>query len=262
MPLAIATDMSATTERTMFGLTAGTIERPFRDQHASATVLSVVTHVAVVGSVAWVLLFSINDKLPEVPSMMAFVAMAPAPSPPPPPPPPAAKTAKPVEASKPIPSTGPTFTVPSEVPVGIQPESGIDLSDEGGVVGGVEGGIPGGVLGGILGGMINEAPPPPPPPPPAKPRRVGGDIQAPALISRVEPDYPAVAVSGKISGTVILEATVDAAGVVTDVSVLRSLPVLDKAAVKAVRQWRYQPLVLNGIAEPFILVVTVTFTLR
>jgi protein TonB len=246
----------------MFDLTAGTVDRPFRDQHASATMLSVVTHVAVVGSVAWVLLFSINDKLPEVPSMMAFVAMAPAPSPPPPPPPPAAKTAKPAEAPKPVPSTGPTFTVPSEVPVGIQPESGIDLSDEGGVVGGVEGGIPGGVLGGILGGMINEAPPPPPPPPPAKPRRVGGDIQAPALVSRVEPDYPPVAVSGKISGTVILEATVDAAGVVTDVSVLRSLPVLDKAAVKAVRQWRYQPLVLNGTAEPFILVVTVTFTLR
>ena len=245
----------------MFDLTAGTVDRPFRDQHASATMLSVVTHVAIVGSVAWVLLFSVSDKLPEVPSMMAFVAAAPAPLPPPPPPPPAAKTAKPAQASKPVPSTGPTFTVPSEVPVGIQPESGIDLSDEGGVVGGVEGGIPGGVLGGILGGMINEAPPPPPPLPP-KPRRVGGDIQAPALVSRVEPDYPAVAVSGKISGTVILEATVDAAGVVTDVSVLRSLPVLDQAAVKAVRQWRYQPLVLNGTAVPFVLVVTVTFSLK
>ena len=113
--------------------------------------------------------------------------------------------------------------MPSEIPVGIQPESGIDLGDEGGVVGGVEGGIPGGVLGGILGGMVNEAPPPPPPPPPAKPRRVGGDMQAPALISRVEPDYPAVAVAGKVSGTVILEATVNEAGAVTDVRVLRSI---------------------------------------
>jgi protein TonB len=252
----------AVTERTMFDLTTGTIERPFRDKHASATVLSVATHAVALGSVAWVVLFSATDKLPQVPSMMAVVAEAPVPLPPPPPPPPAAKAAKPAQVSKPAPNTGPTFTVPSEIPVGIQPESGIDLGGEGGVVGGVEGGIPGGVLGGLIGAMVNEAPPPPPPPAPAKPRRVGGEIQAPALISRVEPLYPGVAVSGKITGTVILEATVDEAGAVTAVSVLRSLPVLDQAAVKAVRQWRYQPLVLNGKPEPFILVVTVTFSLR
>lgn len=244
----------------MFDLTAGTIERPFRDKHATATVLSVAAHATVLGSIAWVLLFSISDKLPEVPTMMAFVAAAPAPAPPPPPPPPAAKAVKAVQASKPAPTTGPTFTVPSEVPVGIQPESGIDLSDEGGVVGGVEGGIPGGVLGGILGGMVNEVPPPPPPP--AKPRRVGGDLQAPALIRRVEPAYPGVAVAAKVTGTVILEATVNEAGAVTDVNVLRSIILLDQAAIKAVKQWRYEPLMLNGQPVPFILVVTLTFSLR
>jgi periplasmic protein TonB len=245
----------------MFDLTAETIERPFRDQHASATLLSAAVHAAVVGSVAWVVLFSVPDQLPPVPDMMAFVAPAPVPSPPPPPPPPAPKGAKAAQPSKPAPATGPTFTVPTEIPVGIQPESGIDLSGEGGVVGGVEGGIPGGVLGGILGGMVNEAPPPPPPPP-AKPRRVGGDIQAPALLKRVEPDYPGVAVSGKVSGTVILEATVNEAGVVTEVNVLRSIILLDQAAIKAVKQWRYQPLILNGTPVPFILVVTLTFSLR
>jgi protein TonB len=244
----------------MFDLTAGTIDRPFRDPHASATVLSIATHVAVLGGIAWVVLFSVSDKLPEVHTMIAFVAEAPVPSPPPPPPP-AAKAARPAQVSKPVPTTGPTFTVPTEIPVGIQPETGIDLSDEGGEVGGVEGGIPGGVLGGMLGGMINEAPPPPPPPP-AKPRRVGGDLQAPALIHRVEPDYPGVAVSGKVSGTVILEATVNEAGVVSDVKVLRSIILLDQPAIKAVKQWRYQPLVLNGQPVPFILVVTVTFSLR
>lgn len=247
----------------MFDLAAGTIDRPFRDKHASATMLSIAAHAAVLGSVAWVVLFSLPDTLPQVPSLMAFVAAAPAPAPapPPPPPPPPAKAAKPAQAPKPAPTTGPTFTVPSEIPVGIQPESGLDLGNEGGVVGGVEGGIPGGVLGGVLGGMINEAPPPPPPPP-AKPRRVGGDIQAPALIHRVEPEYPGVAVAGKISGTVILEATVDEAGVVTEVNVLRSILLLDQAAVKAVKQWRYQPLILNGKPVPFILVVTLTFSLR
>lgn len=150
--------------------------------------------------------------------------------------------------------------MPTEVPVGIQPESGIDLGDEGGVVGGVEGGIPGGVLGGLLGGMINEAPPPPPPP--VKPKRVGGELQAPALIHRVEPEYPAMAVGAKVSGTVILEATVNEAGAVTDVTILRSILMLDQAAIKAVKQWRYAPLMLNGQPVPFILVVTLTFTLR
>lgn len=244
----------------MFDLTAGAIDRPFRDTHATATMLSVAAHAAILGSIAWVLLFSISDKLPEVPTMMAFVAAAPAPPPPPPPPPPAAKAVKAAQASKPAPTTGPTSTVPSEVPVGIHPESGIDLSDEGGVVGGIEGGIPGGVLGGILGGMVNEAPPPPPPAP--KPRRVGGDIQAPALIHRVEPHYPGVAVAAKVSGTVILEATVNEAGAVTDVNLLRSIILLDQAAIKAVKQWRYEPLMLNGLPVPFILVVTVTFSLR
>ena len=151
--------------------------------------------------------------------------------------------------------------MPTEIPVGIQPESGIDLNGEGGEVGGVEGGIPGGVLGGILGGVINEAPPPLPPPP-AKPKRVGGELQAPALIHRVEPDYPGVAVAGQVSGTVILEATVNESGAVTEVHVLRSILLLDQAAIKAVKQWRYQPLVLNGQPVPFILVVTVTFSLR
>jgi periplasmic protein TonB len=245
----------------MFDLTAGTTDRPFRDPHASATILSIATHVAVIGSIAWVLLFSVSDKLPKVPSMMAFVASAPAPAPPPPPPPPPAAKAAKAPESKPVPATGPTFTVPTEIPVGIQPESGIDLGDEGGVVGGVEGGIPGGVLGGVLGGMITEAPPPPPPPP-VKPKRIGGELQAPALIHRVEPEYPAVAVGGKVSGTVILEATVNESGAVTDVTVLRSIKVLDQAAIKAVKQWRYQPLVLNGQPVPFILVVTVTFSLR
>jgi protein TonB len=110
--------------------------------------------------------------------------------------------------------------------------------------------------------MVTEVMPPPPPPPPAKPRRVGGDLQAPALIHRVEPDYPGVAVSAKVSGTVILEATVNEAGAVTDVKVLRSILLLDQAAIKAVKQWRYQPLVLNGQRVPFILVVTLTFSLR
>jgi protein TonB len=246
----------------MFDLTAGTVDRPFRDSHASASLVSAAVHVAAIGSVAWVVMFSINNEaLPEVPVMIAFVAEAPAPPPPPPPPPPAA-AAKAARPSEPVPASGPAFTVPAAIPVGIQPEQGLDAFDgEGGVVGGVEGGIPGGVLGGIPGGVVGEVLPPPPPPRPA-PARVGGDIKAPALIHRVEPEYPPMAVAAKVTGIVILEATVNEAGAVTDVRTLRSIILLDQAAINAVKQWRYQPLVLNGQPVPFILTVTLSFSLR
>jgi protein TonB len=246
---------------TMFELTSDTLDRPFRDKHAAATAASIAGHVIILGSIVWAVAFTISEELPKVPTMMAFVAEAPAPPAPPPPPPPAAKAAQPSQRSTTAPPTGPTFIAPAEIPVGIQPEPGIDRGDEGGVVGGVEGGIPGGVLGGLLGGLVTEVLPPPAALPP-RPRRLGGDIKEPALIHRVEPDYPGVAVSAKVAGTVILEATVDEKGAVTDVRVLRSIPLLDRAAIKAVQQWRYEPLVLNGVPAPFILTVTVTFSFR
>ena len=62
-------------------------------------------------------------------------------------------------------------------------------------------------------------------------------------------------------GVVILEATVGRNGRVEGVEVLRSVPVLDQAAIDAVRQWVYAPLLLNGEAERFILTVTVSFRL-
>jgi protein TonB len=103
---------------------------------------------------------------------------------------------------------------------------------------------------------------PDPPRPPEQPRRVGSGIQAPQRTVYKAPVYPQVAVSARIEGIVILEATIDAQGVVQDVKVLRSLPMLDRAAIEAVQQWRYQPTRLNGQAIPIIMTVTVTFSLR
>jgi protein TonB len=91
--------------------------------------------------------------------------------------------------------------------------------------------------------------------------RVGGELKAPALIERVEPDYPLLAVRAQVQGVVILEAVVDRQGRVEDVRVLRSIPLLDQAAIAAVRQWRYSPLFLNGKPERFVLTVTVSFSL-
>lgn len=102
----------------------------------------------------------------------------------------------------------------------------------------------------------------PPPPRRQEPVRVGGEIEAPARISYKAPVYPQVAIAARLEGTVILEATIDAQGVVQNVTVLRSMPMLDRAAVEAVQQWRYTPTRLNGQAMPVIMTVTVTFSLR
>jgi protein TonB len=129
---------------------------------------------------------------------------------------------------------------------------------------GVEGGLAGGVAGGIVGGLIAAPPLPPPPPPPLPPApkepvRIGGAIQSPALVKRVEPIYPDIAVMAKVGGTVILEAIVNDRGKVESVRVLRSVRFLDQSAIEAVRQWEYSPLVLNGIPTRFILTVTLRF---
>jgi protein TonB len=147
---------------------------------------------------------------------------------------------------------------PVEAPKEIKPEVPVDTSFERSV--GVEGGIPGGVVGGVVGGLP-EAPPPPPPPPPAQPVRVGGQIKAPTQIRKVNPVYPQIAQSARVQGVVILEATIGTDGKVKDVRVLRSIPLLDQAAIDAVRQWEYTPTLLNNVPVPVIMTVTVQFTL-
>ena len=62
-----------------------------------------------------------------------------------------------------------------------------------------------------------------------------------------------------MSGAVILEAVIGTDGAVRDVRVLRSIPLLDDAAVAAVKQWRYSPTLLNGVAVPVVMTVTVQF---
>jgi periplasmic protein TonB len=129
-----------------------------------------------------------------------------------------------------------------------------------GVPGGVEGGVPGGVIGGVVGGLP-EAPPPPPPPPSA-PVRVGGNIRPPTKTKDVRPVYPPIAQSARVQGVVIIEATIGADGKVKDAKVLRSIPLLDQAAVDAVKQWVFTPTLLNGVPVPVIMTVTVNFTLQ
>ena len=74
--------------------------------------------------------------------------------------------------------------------------------------------------------------------------------------------YPAAAQAARVQGTGIIEATVDAQGRVSDARILRSIPLLDQAALDAVRQWEYTPTILNGVAVPVIMTVTVQFSIN
>jgi TonB family protein len=120
-----------------------------------------------------------------------------------------------------------------------------------------------------------DPPPPPPPPHPSllsvrevptsgdvSPVRVGGNIRMPRRLTYVSPAYPEIAKEARVQGVVILECTISAEGNVTDVTVLRGIPLLDEAAIQAVRQWRYAPTLLNGQAVPVIMTMTVNFRLR
>jgi protein TonB len=246
----------------MFDLITDESERPLRERSPMSKVVAMVGHAVILVIVVVIPLLSATNVLPPLPSMMAFVAAAPVPPAPPPPPPPAAQQAKATPA-QPVKTAG-EFAAPIEAPSEIRPEPVRQITGLEGVEGGVEGGVPGGVVGGIVGGLVAPAPPPPPPPPPLAPHapvRIGGQITAPALVHRVEPIYPDLARVAQLSGFVILEATVNTDGCVESVKLLRSRhKLLDEASIEALKQWRYSPLVLNGIATPFVLTVTFTFS--
>jgi periplasmic protein TonB len=246
----------------MFDLISGGTRHPFHDPTPAPVMVSISGHAVALTLVVVLPLMYANDRLPKVPTIMAFVAAPPAPPPPPPPPAPARPAGKPEPQRPPAPVPTGTFVVPLEAPSEILPEPPGAIYSGG--EGGVEGGIEGGVAGGIVGGLIASAPPPPPTPPAPAPRptvpvRIGGNIGAPALVKRVEPSYPDLALIAKVGGMVILEAMVGADGSVESVKVLRSVKFLDNAAIEAVKQWKYSPLILNGIPAPFILTVTLNF---
>jgi protein TonB len=189
--------------------------------------------------------------LPSVYTRLPNVMLASVPSPPP-----AARP--PAPATPAAPSTAPS--VPITAPDGIHDEVERPAPVQTlGVPGGVDLGMT--AMGaGNLG--VLPTPPPPPTPQPVVPLRIGGDVRPPERTHFVAPVYPPAAQSARMEGTVILEAVIDAQGVVQDVKILRSVPLLDRAAIDAVRQWRYTPTRLNGVAMPIVMTVTVTFSMR
>ncbi len=216
-------------------------------------VVSLGVHaVALVAVLVLPLLYdeALPDTATEVRAFFAKPLDVAAPSPPPAP---AARAA----ARPPLPSPSSRFVAPVDIPAEIVPEEGLDLGVEGGAPGGLEGGVPGGVVGGIVGGLPPEAAPPPP----TRPVRAGIDVREPRRVRSVAPVYPTLAVQTRVQGIVVLECEIDARGRIENVKVLRGNPLLNDAAVEAVRQWVYTPTLLNGVPVPVLMNVTVTFSL-
>ena len=132
---------------------------------------------------------------------------------------------------------------------------------EGGVPGGVPGGIPGGVPGGMPGGVpggvpgVTEVP--------DEVLQIGGAIVKPEVIRRVQPNYTEIARKARVQGVVIVEAIVDKQGDVTNVRVLKGLPMgLEQSAMDAVKQWTFKPATLNGRPVSVYFVLTINFRLN
>jgi TonB family protein len=109
---------------------------------------------------------------------------------------------------------------------------------------------------------VRAAPFAPPSSLPPAPLRVGGNIPPPQKTKDVKPVYPAEAMQGRAQGVVVIEATIGANGRVRDTVVRRSIPLLDQAAVDAVRQWEFTPTLINGVPTPVVMTVSVSFGIQ
>jgi protein TonB len=231
-------------------------ERHLRAKVA-ALPLAALIHAVALAVLVTVPLLRVGD-LPKVD--LADVILVPAP-PATPLPPPKARDGNPGSriGKKPVAAVAEGWRVaPVAIPDGIVEEGlgtgGSEVGIDGGVDYGLAGGFPGNLIGDTLYDLVGK---------PVEPViRAAGEIKPPRLVRRVEPDYPEIARQARVAGVVILEATTDVYGHVTSVRVLRSIPLLDDAAVSAVRQWVYEPLVVNGRPRAVTFTVTVRFVLK
>jgi protein TonB len=233
---------------------------PDRNLRAKAAALPVAAllHVVVLSFLATLPLLRVGD-LPKVDVSAVIVVPA---LPATPLPPPKARTGNPgarVRAKRQAAiRTDVWRAAPVVIPDGIVEEGlgaeGTAGGIDGGVDYGIDGGVPSNLVDATLYQLIGE---------PVEPVvRAIGDVKPPRLVRRIEPAYPEIARQARVEGVVILEATTDVFGRVSAVRVLRSIPLLDEAALDAVRQWVYEPLVINGRPHPVTFTVTVRFVLR
>jgi len=183
----------------------------------------------------------------------------------PPPPAGAPPKAPAVRAVRPS-SLGHFMVAPVSVPPMILPPRQEPDAPGDVVIAGPPGGVPWGNGNGVPGGFGASPLPLPSEPPAQLPRpsriTVGGVVESARLIYEVQPDYPVIARSAHVQGTVRLEAIIDKEGSVQSLRVVSGPPLLVPSALHAVAQWRYQPTLLNGAAVEVATEIDVHFTLN
>jgi protein TonB len=228
----------------------GDVTRPFVGVGARSRVtvpLSLLAHTLTAAAVVVVPLVA-TDTLPSLRGRMQVSLVTPIVLPEPPRP--RVRPDRPADTPPVRADAAPLYT-----PTAITPESELPVDPF------IADGVPVSVIPGGGSELILPVPPlPPPTPAPAAPLRVGGGIAPPVKVHDAVPQYPAIAQAARVQGIVIIQATIGTDGTVVGAEVLRSVPLLDQAALEAVRQWRYTPTRLNG--EPVALVMTVTVHFR
>jgi len=248
-----------------------------RDGHArSGYSASVVVHLLIAAAL---IAYVVSRPIHSIVVRMESLAMPAFASPPPTPPvldapaapkattrPPHVETTPTAPAAPPPLGTRVPAPAPVEPPSEVTPETGGEarsVGDESGVTGGIVGGTAGGASGGVAGGIVGgvgsaqtgQAGP--------LVVRVGAGFKAPRKIRDAKPVYPAGALPLHAQGAVLIEAVIGPDGKVQDARVLHSvLALLDQAALDAVRQWAYEPSVLNGEAVSVVMTVVVNFALQ
>jgi protein TonB len=198
-----------------------------------------------------------TEALPKG-QLMTFL-VAPPPPPPPPPPPAAVKIVKVVETD----IVNNQLRQPTKIPQKVQ----IIKEDEApppsaGVVGGVPGGVPGGQMGGVIGGIISSTPVAVPKMAAPTRVRVSQGVTAGMKVHDVTPQYPQMAKIARVQGPVVLAAVIGKDGAIQNLRVVSTAsPLLNQAALEAVKQWRYRPYILNGEPVEVDTTITVNFTL-
>lgn len=225
-------------------------QRGLRSRLSGSLPISIAIHLVallalfVVPLLANIVVPTVSVDLPE------FVRLAPMP----PPPPVTIQQPRASSAPNPVPHAGaptqaPTTILPDEPPRTAYAPSALDTTP------GIDGGV-------ALPGPVISVPPPPPPPKPAGPVKVADLPVPPHKTVDVRPIYPEHARAARIEGVVVMEAVLDPSGQVTQLRVVRSVPMLDQAAMDAVRQWRYTPTMYYGKPVSVLLTITISFKLQ
>ncbi len=224
-----------------------------KTKRGATTTVSFLVQVGIIGFMVLIpLLFT-----EALPNMMLATALVAPPPPPPPPPPAEVHIVRQVQTDIVNGQLRTPTKIPKKVEMIKEEEAPPPMTS--GVVGGVPGGVPGGSMSGVMGGIIGGSA--------LIPKvavqriRVSSGVTQGMVIKKVDPVYPAIAKTARVQGTVILAAVIGKDGAIQNLHVVSGHPLLQGAAMDAVKQWRYKPYILNGEPVEVDTQVEVHFTL-